>query len=76
MTVKELIEELKTLNPDNRIIVCAKDCETPEISALDFYHKGEISSVTFHCMDDFTKGAYVIEADKTFLESVRKGGEG
>lgn len=75
MTVKELIKELKALNQDNKIIVCAKDCETPEISVLDYYHKGEISAVTFHCMDDFTKGAYVIEANKTFLESVRKEDE-
>lgn len=40
MTVKELIEELKTLNQDNKIIVCAKDCETPEISVLDYCHCG------------------------------------
>ena len=74
MTVKELIEELKHLNPDNRIIVCAKDCETPEVSELDFYHKGEISKITFHFVDDSMTGAYVIEAERTFLEGVRKGG--
>ena len=47
MTVKELIEELKTLNQDNRIIVCAKNCETPEISALDFTIREKYQQLPF-----------------------------
>ena len=74
MNVRQLIERLQTLDPDDRIILSAKDCTVDEECDLDFYHKGEISNISFHCMDDLTTGAYVIESDNTFLEGVRKVG--
>lgn len=74
MKVKDLINELNTLNPDTNIIVCVKDSTTPEDSLLDFYYKGEISEIAFDFIDDASAGVYVIEASNTFLETVRKEG--
>lgn len=71
MKVKELIEELSKLNQDKEIKICAREKIDNSLYIFDLYHKGEITDIGFHFLEDASTGVYFIEADNTFIEYVR-----
>lgn len=71
MKVKELIEELNKLNPDTEIKICAREENTNPLYPFEHYHKGDITDIAFHFLEDASTGVYFIEANNSFIEYVR-----
>lgn len=70
MTVAELINELKRLNPNERIIVEVKEKKENPLNMLNRYHKADIKKIAYH-MDGEGNNAYVIETKNAFIEYTR-----
>ena len=70
MKVKELIEELNKLDFDKEIKICAREESINALYNFDIYHKGDITDIAFHFLEDASTGVYFIEADNTFIEQV------
>ena len=66
MTVTELIEKLKQLDANQRIIVSVKEKKEHQF-AFDTYHKGDIQEIAFH-MDGNGNNAYALEVNDSFIE--------
>ena len=69
MKVSELINELKRLDPDKRIIVEVKE-PTLLYDGVNRYHKADIKEIAYH-MDGEGNNAYVIETENAFIEYTR-----
>ena len=59
------------LNQDKEIKICAREKTDNPLYVFDHYHKGDITDIGFHFLEDASTGVYFIEADNTFIEYIR-----